>query len=57
MYAYDAKCLDQVARTMKVVRGKWAVQVLCALLDGPVPLSQAKATHTNGVQEGPNRKP
>lgn len=33
MYAYDAKCLDQVARTMEVLRGKWAVQILCALLD------------------------
>ena len=42
MYAYDAKCLDQVARTMKVLRGKWTVQVLCALLDGPVRLSQPR---------------
>src|SRR5271154_5734980 len=40
MKAYDATCLDQVARTMKVLRGKWTVQILCALLDGPVRLSQ-----------------
>jgi DNA-binding HxlR family transcriptional regulator len=32
MKAYDAKCLDQVARTMKVLRGKWTVQILCAFL-------------------------
>jgi DNA-binding HxlR family transcriptional regulator len=55
--AYDAKCLDQIARTVKVLRGKWAVQVLCALLDGPVRLSQLRRTHTSCVQEGPNRKP
>jgi DNA-binding HxlR family transcriptional regulator len=42
MYAYDAKCLDQVARTMEVLRGKWTVQILCALLDGPVRLSQLR---------------
>jgi DNA-binding HxlR family transcriptional regulator len=42
MKAYDAKCLDQVARTMKVLRGKWTVQILCALLDGPVRLSQLR---------------
>ena len=42
MYAYDAKCLDQVARTMKVLRGKWTVQILCALPDGPVRLSQLR---------------
>jgi DNA-binding HxlR family transcriptional regulator len=34
MKAYDKKCLDQVARTMKVLQGKWTVQVLCVLLDG-----------------------
>ena len=42
MYSYDAKCLDQVARTMEVLRGKWTVQILCALLDGPVRLSQLR---------------
>jgi DNA-binding HxlR family transcriptional regulator len=42
MNAYDATCLDQVARTMKVLRGKWTVQILCALLDGPVRLSQLR---------------
>ncbi len=42
MDAYDAGCLDQVARTMKVLRGKWTVQILCALLDGPVRLSQLR---------------
>lgn len=42
MYTYDAKCLDQVACTMKVLQGKWTVQVLCALLDGPVRLSQLR---------------
>lgn len=42
MYAYDPKCLDQVARTMKILRGKWTVQILCALLDGPVRLSQLR---------------
>jgi len=42
MYSYDAKCLDLVARTMKVLRGKWTVQVLCALLNGPVRLSQLR---------------
>ena len=40
MKTYDAKCLDQVARTMKVLRGKWTVQILCALLAGPVRLGQ-----------------
>ena len=42
MKAYDAKCLDQVARTMKVLRGKWTGQILCALFDGPVRLSQLR---------------
>ncbi|HEX4022223.1 MAG TPA: helix-turn-helix domain-containing protein [Acidobacteriaceae bacterium] len=42
MYAYDAECLDQVARTMEVLRGKWTVQILCALLNGPVRLSQLR---------------
>ena len=42
MYAYDAECLDQVARTMEVLRGKWTLQILCALLDGPVRLSQLR---------------
>jgi DNA-binding HxlR family transcriptional regulator len=42
MDTYDAECLDQVARTMKVLRGKWTVQILCALLDGPVRLSQLR---------------
>ena len=42
MDTYDAECIDQVARTMKVLRGKWTVQILCALLDGPVRLSQLR---------------
>jgi len=42
MPAYDAECLDQVARTMEVLRGKWTVQILCALLAGPVRLSQLR---------------
>jgi DNA-binding HxlR family transcriptional regulator len=42
MNEYDAKCRDQVARTMEILRGKWTVQVLCALLDGPVRLSQLR---------------
>lgn len=42
MYANNAKCLDHVARTMTVLRGKWTVQVLCALLDGPIRLSQLR---------------
>jgi len=42
MNTYDAKCLDQVGRTMKVLRGKWTVQILCALLNGPVRLSQLR---------------
>jgi DNA-binding HxlR family transcriptional regulator len=27
---------------MKVLRGKWTVQILCAILDGPVRLSQLR---------------
>jgi DNA-binding HxlR family transcriptional regulator len=42
MYVYDPNCLDQVARTMEVLRGKWTLQILCALLDGPVRLSQLR---------------
>jgi DNA-binding HxlR family transcriptional regulator len=42
MHAYDAECLDQVARTMEVLRGKWTVQILCALLGGPVRLSHLR---------------
>jgi DNA-binding HxlR family transcriptional regulator len=42
MNAPDGRCVDQVASTMKVLRGKWTVQVLCALLDGPVRLSQLR---------------
>ena len=42
MTTYDAKCLDQVGRTMKVLRGKCTVQILCALLNGPVRLSQLR---------------
>jgi DNA-binding HxlR family transcriptional regulator len=34
--------LDQVARTMEVLRGKWTVPILCALLDGPVRLNQLR---------------
>jgi DNA-binding HxlR family transcriptional regulator len=42
MNPYDAECLVRVARTMEVLRGKWIVQILCALLDGPVRLSQLR---------------
>jgi hypothetical protein len=42
MKAHDAKCLDQVALTIKVLQGKCTVQVLCTLLDGPVRLSQLR---------------
>jgi DNA-binding HxlR family transcriptional regulator len=42
MLTYDAECLDQVARTMEVLRGKWTVRILCALLAGPVRLSQLR---------------
>ena len=42
MNAYDAKCLGQVARNMRVLRGKWTVQILCALLDGSVRPSQVR---------------
>jgi DNA-binding HxlR family transcriptional regulator len=36
MAAYDKECLDQVARTMEILKGKWTFQILCALLAGPV---------------------
>jgi DNA-binding HxlR family transcriptional regulator len=42
MITYDAKCLDQIGRTMEVLRGKWTVQIVCALLNGPVRLSQLR---------------
>ena len=42
MPAHDAECLDQVARTMEILKGKWTVQILCALLAGPVRLSQLR---------------
>jgi DNA-binding HxlR family transcriptional regulator len=34
MYAHDAECLDRVASTIEVLRGKWTVQILCVLVDG-----------------------
>jgi DNA-binding HxlR family transcriptional regulator len=40
MPVYDTECFDQVARTVEILKGKWTVQILCALLDGPVRLSQ-----------------
>jgi DNA-binding HxlR family transcriptional regulator len=42
MAVYDTECLDQVARTMEILKGKWTVQILCALLAGPVRLSQLR---------------
>jgi len=33
---------QQAIRAMDIIRGKWALQILCALLDGPVRLSQLK---------------
>jgi DNA-binding HxlR family transcriptional regulator len=42
MPTHDSKCFDQVARTMEILRGKWTVQILCALLAGPVRLSQLR---------------
>lgn len=42
MYSHDAECLDRVARTIEVLRGKWTVQILCALVDGPVRLSRLR---------------
>ena len=36
------ECLGQVARTMEILRGKWTVQILCAMLVGPVRLSQLR---------------
>jgi DNA-binding HxlR family transcriptional regulator len=42
MAVYDTECLDQVARTMEILKGKWTVQILCALLEGPVRLSQLR---------------
>jgi hypothetical protein len=32
MPVYDTECLDQVARTMEVLRGKWTVQILVPYL-------------------------
>jgi DNA-binding HxlR family transcriptional regulator len=42
MDAYDAECLNRVARTIEVLRGKWTVQILCVLVDGPVRLSRLR---------------
>ena len=42
MPAYNGECLDKVAGTMEILRGKWTVQILCALLAGPVRLSQLR---------------
>jgi DNA-binding HxlR family transcriptional regulator len=42
MLADNVECLEQVTRTMEVLRGKWTVQILCALLAGPVRLSQLR---------------
>jgi DNA-binding HxlR family transcriptional regulator len=42
MAEHDVKCFDTLADTMEILRGKWTVQTLCALLDGPVRLSQLK---------------
>ena len=42
MAVYDTECLDQVARTMEILKWKWTVQILCALLAGPVRLSQLR---------------
>jgi DNA-binding HxlR family transcriptional regulator len=53
MYAFDARCLDQVARTMKVLRGKWTMQILFALLDGPVRLSQLRRLIPTASKKAP----
>ena len=42
MNVYDAECLDRVARTIEVLRGKWTVQILCVLIVGPVRLSRLR---------------
>jgi DNA-binding HxlR family transcriptional regulator len=42
MYAHDAECLDRVASTIEVLRGKWTVQILCVLVDGPARLSRLR---------------
>lgn len=42
MPRYDAERLDRAVRTMELLRGKWTVQILCALLAGPVRLSQLR---------------
>lgn len=42
MPVYETDCLDHGARTMDILRGKWTVQILCALLAGPVRLSQLR---------------
>lgn len=42
MPAYDGECLIKVAHAMEILRGKWTVQFLCALLTGPVRLSRLR---------------
>ena len=32
MRVYETDCLNYGARTMDILRGKWTVQILCALL-------------------------
>lgn len=42
MLGCSSEEIQQAIRAMDTIRGKWALQILCALLDGPVRLSQLK---------------
>ena len=42
MSIHDTECSEKAARTMQVLKGKWAIQILYALLAGPVRLSQLR---------------
>lgn len=42
MAGYDVANASKLADVVEILRGKWTVQTLCALLNGPVRLSQLK---------------
>jgi DNA-binding HxlR family transcriptional regulator len=44
MKKFDAAAVRRIGRATEMLKGKWTVLILCAMLDGPVRLSQLRRT-------------
>jgi DNA-binding HxlR family transcriptional regulator len=42
MQELDASCTGRISGTIKLLQGKWTIQILCAMRDHPVRLSELK---------------